>query len=339
MSSNRISRSAFTLIELLVVISIISLLLSILLPSMVGARRTAQRVACMANLKEIAKGVTEYGTDNDDAVIGSPTASGIYLTGSTPLVGGTAYGPAVQPWDFMGPLAEMWNMGIAMPSGGDLNGLKKRFNELRGSKAFLCPANKFLAPSFGGVDAGVGWMVSYNTCRYQLYTGDEIPGGHEEKPPVNWKPSISRMGDTSRKIYCGDGSRYANNTTAPDYDLTLVRSAPYGFGGAFADTGAYSTFTQSWFRARAYAPTTSGVDARVYAYRHSTSEPLPGAKADAFKGNFAFYDGHVESLGDLQSSNPYLWLPKGFTLTSSSTALWPDTAAAFGLSGDIPINN
>jgi len=51
---------AFTLIELLVVISIIALLMSILLPSLKGAREAGRRTKCMANLKGIGQGVQLY---------------------------------------------------------------------------------------------------------------------------------------------------------------------------------------------------------------------------------------------------------------------------------------
>lgn len=54
---------AFTLIELLVVISIISLLVSILLPSLSRARDLARDVTCLSNLKQIGIGVTIYAND------------------------------------------------------------------------------------------------------------------------------------------------------------------------------------------------------------------------------------------------------------------------------------
>lgn len=53
-------RQAFTLIELLVVIAIISLLVSILLPSLQKARDLAKKVACMANLKSISVAFCYY---------------------------------------------------------------------------------------------------------------------------------------------------------------------------------------------------------------------------------------------------------------------------------------
>ena len=75
----------------------------------------------------------------------------------------------------------------------------------------------------------------------------------------------------------------------------------------------------------------------MYAFRHATSEPPTGAAANAFKLNLAFYDGHVETMGDLEASNPHMWLPKGSILTSANSALWPDAQVFFDLSGDVVI--
>ena len=76
---NRKSRVGFTLIELLVVIAIIALLISILLPSLAAARRIGQRVTCLAQLRAIAQGMSEYDNDSDGWIVGAPAGSGAYL--------------------------------------------------------------------------------------------------------------------------------------------------------------------------------------------------------------------------------------------------------------------
>ena len=61
-----VRQRAFSLIELLVVIAVMSLLLSILLPSLRKARDVALRVSCASNLRQIGLGVSMYLEDNDN---------------------------------------------------------------------------------------------------------------------------------------------------------------------------------------------------------------------------------------------------------------------------------
>ena len=77
----------------------------------------------------------------------------------------------------------------------------------------------------------------------------------------------------------------------------------------------------------------------MYAFRHSTSEPPVGAAGNAFRLNLGFYDGHVECMGDLDASNPHLWLPQGTILAPTGGNVWPDTARHFGISGSLKIGS
>ncbi len=325
--------AGFTLIELLVVISIITLLISILLPQLSSARRFAQRVYCQTNIRSMLQSLTNYGVANDDAIVGSPNTSGVYLVGVTT----TVYpGPATSRFDFVGPMARDSGIEDVM-----VEDPAARFNIERASlKMFQCPSNNFLAGPFlssGGINADVGPMVAYNTARDFLFLGrptmlqepspanpqgvmanvpgiDIIPSNFEQELPRTYAPRLALVGDASQKIFVGDGSRYATVSQVPDYDLRAQAT----YGGTHSDIGPYTTFSRSWDRAAAPRNGQAGLacqipsmaDARQYAYRHSSAAapPCSGA-ADTYIGNFGFFDGHAESLGDLKSANPYMWMP------------------------------
>ncbi len=57
-------RRGFTLIELLVVVGIIALLLAIMVPSLVAARRETRRVVCQSNVKQMAFACRGYLDEN-----------------------------------------------------------------------------------------------------------------------------------------------------------------------------------------------------------------------------------------------------------------------------------
>ncbi|HVZ95152.1 MAG TPA: type II secretion system protein [Phycisphaerales bacterium] len=63
---------AFTLIELLVVISVLAILISILLPSLSGARRAAEQSKCASNLHQFGVAANAFANDHKGAMCTGP---------------------------------------------------------------------------------------------------------------------------------------------------------------------------------------------------------------------------------------------------------------------------
>jgi prepilin-type N-terminal cleavage/methylation domain-containing protein/prepilin-type processing-associated H-X9-DG protein len=353
---NRISKKGFTLVELLVVIGIIAVLIAILLPGLARAKRAANTVACAANLRSILQGMNMYASQNKGAIPGSPWTSGqlVYsdLTNASvaPGISDDNCPSIVHPFDWASPILKV--MGQKFNEGPTRADRVDRFNRIRSFQGFRCPENNILANSFGSVSFPTDVLLSYNTAlafMLQNNRSGATAGGPvlhtvarpEFNPPSGYAPKLNKVGSPSRKIYIADGARYSEPQAAPFPDANIELPPNNSNGSAFSDQGPWSKEGgRSWNRGKTpglgnAAPGTR--DTRIFAYRHGYQKQF--ARADLYKGNFGFFDGHVELLGDLESSRPEYWVPKGTSMILNQSQVWSDTLIQYtkGVGSGTPV--
>ena len=76
------ARYAFTLIEIMIVVAIIGLLAAIAIPSLVRAKDSAQRTACITNLKSIDGMKSAWALDNHRKNTDTPTDTDLFGAGA-----------------------------------------------------------------------------------------------------------------------------------------------------------------------------------------------------------------------------------------------------------------
>jgi len=159
--------------------------------------------------------------------------------------------------------------------------------------------------------AGIDFMVLHNPLPDSSKSPGATPtifGNYWENPPVNYVPRLDKVGNLAVKIFVADGGRYVYNKSGPP---TENWDALDGEGGEYADWGADSAYTRA--QNREHVPGNGGPsnlpDEREKRALHGPSHHTTAG--NQFRFNAVFYDGHVETLGDLDGANPKFWMPKG----------------------------
>ena len=136
-------KAAFTLIELLVVIAIIAILAAMLLPALAAAKRKAQRINCVNNLKEVGLAFRVWEGDNGDQY---------------PMSVSTANGGAQQLVNSQGNTA-------TLTGGSFIYAFMVMSNELSTPKILLCTsdANHTTAATNFSPQMVAGFTISANT--------------------------------------------------------------------------------------------------------------------------------------------------------------------------------
>lgn len=160
--SRSVRHAAFTLVELLVVIGIIALLISILLPALAKARKSAQAAECISNMRQIGIGIRMYAEANQSWL---PTSG----------EDGDATSTAITCPDKMGWASEMLWINAVCHATMNKTYNQMQLDDLAGKdklprddvhNMLICPASPEASPSTTASDADIiqdGYFMVWGT--------------------------------------------------------------------------------------------------------------------------------------------------------------------------------
>lgn len=311
---------AFTLIELLVVIAIIAVLISILLPSLSGARERGRLTVCQSNLRQLAIAALTYANDQ----------RGAFSSGPFDNRTDRAYGPINKA----GWVADYLNSGYAQPGrllcpsspGQTSNRLGTRLNERRFPGEPSLKSYELIRDGFN-TNYAQSWHMAYTDMKNPRFNATS---NWTEKivnviGPLNER-ALSGAPSASRVVFWGD----AASTTLDGGDRVEIRQGEYGPGNKTTVDGplAASYNGQNVFGRQKFDDMGPA---------HGKGGYIDGLVGhDRVFGNMVLADGHVEQFRDTRqvASQIGRWAyttDPGLTNPGINTHRYPDlTNRVFG---------
>lgn len=210
-------RAGFTVVELLVVVTIIAILISMLLPSLGKARRSAKVVICATQLNQIGVGLTMYSLDYNSEYP-PPTSHSL----------GHVHGPS-------------------SPGAGVDN--REAFVQILGGQtqdAYFCPLYRFLRPELSPTQTqyskyfyvddtgGANYHVIGYAMYFQLFDdgGASFDWSNTDTPQGPYKPRDSKA------VIASDLSSAVSATDAPAPDWSAHNELGMSFPSPFIDSNS-----------------------------------------------------------------------------------------------------